>query len=187
MKGLKRMEKKSHKKEEYELSCTRRRIGSLLMDYLVWYILHICMTLILYISKYGVPKVSDNLMYYKDAFDSMIKTPIFSLTYLGIICIWEIVIPLITNGQSLSKKVFKIRIITLNGSRMILILRSIVKIIILNPYGVIAYIIGNIIGTSYTNIISNVLSVIFIISIILVLKNKKSLHDRIAKTSVELV
>lgn len=163
-----------------------RRLGSLLLDYLIWYLIYAFMILFFFFRNFGSPTVSDNLMYYKENFDTIIKTPIFSFTYLGIICLLEIIIPLITNGQSLTKKIFKIRITTKNNSKISLIVRSIVKIIILNPYGVIAYQIGNAINVSYINNISNMLTIIFIISVILACRDKKSLHDKITNTCVKL-
>ena len=181
------MKYKVEKQEEYDLSYITRRAGSLLTDYLKWYLIYAVMVVYFFVKNNGSPVVSGNLMYYKDTFDIIIKTPAFSLTYLGIICILEIVIPLITNGQSLTKKLFKIRITTEKHNKIRLILRSIIKVVILNPYGVIAYLIGNSINGNYINIISNVLSAILIISIMLVFKDKKSLHDRITNTYIKLV
>jgi uncharacterized RDD family membrane protein YckC len=181
------MKYKVEKQEEYDLSYISRRAGSLLMDYLTWYLIYAVMVVYFFVKNNGSPVVSGNLMYYKDTFDIIIKTPTFSLTYLGIICVLEIAIPLITNGQSLTKKLFKIRIVTEKHNKITLILRSVIKIIILNPYGVIAYLIGNSINGNYINIVSNVLSAIFIISIVLVFKDKKSLHDRITNSYIKLV
>ena len=176
------------KDQEYgDVNYILRRSGSLLLDYLIWYLIYAFMILFFFFKNFGFPTVADNLMYYKNNFDTIIKTPIFSLTYLGIICLLEIVIPLITNGQSLTKKIFKIRIATENNSMIGLIIRSIVKIIILNPYGVIAYLIGNSINSNYINSISNILSIIFIISVVFVFKYKKSLHDKVTNTYVKLV
>lgn len=172
--------------KDYEFNYIVRRLGSLLLDYLIWYLIYAFMILFFFFKNFGSPIVSDNLVYYKENFDIIIKTPIFSLTYLGIICLLEIIIPLITNGQSLTKKIFKIRITTKNNSKISLIVRSIIKIIILNPYGVIAYQIGNAININYINNISNMLSIIFIISVILTCRDKKSLHDKITNTCVKL-
>lgn len=180
------MKSKDKKQEDYEVSYIMRRTGSLLVDYLTWYLIYAVMILYFFVKNNGSPTVSGNLIYYKDAFDTIIKTPLFSLTYLGIICILEIFIPLLTNGQSLTKKIFKIRVATENNSKIRLMFRSIVKIIVLNPYGVIAYLIGDSISSNYINIISNVLSVIFIISVALAFKDKKSLHDRITNTCIKL-
>lgn len=173
--------------DNYETSFIMRRAGVLLVDYLIWYLIYTVMVLTFFLRSNGAPTVSGDLLYYKEAFDLIIKTPIFSLTYLGIICIWEVVIPLITNGQSITKKIFKIRVISEKGSKITLVLRSLIKILVLNPYGVIAYLIGYAVNGSYINIISNILSVIFILSVVLVLKDKRSLHDRITNTYVKLV
>ncbi len=181
------MKSKVKNQEDYELNCIMRRAGSLLLDYVTWYLIYAVMVLYFFVKTNGSPTVSGNLMYYKDTFDTIIKTPIFSLTYLGIICILEIIIPLVTNGQSLTKKIFKIRVTTENHNKVNLILRSIIKIIVLNPYGVIAYLIGDSIDGGSINMISNILSVIFVLSVILVFKDKKSLHDRITNTQIKLV
>lgn len=180
------MKSKIKKQEDYELNCIMRRASSLLVDYIAWYLIYAIMILCFFLKTNGSPTVSGDLIYYKDAFGIIIKTPLFSLTYLVIICILEILIPLLTNGQSLTKKIFKIRVITENNSKIRLIFRSIIKIVILNPYGVIAYLIGNSINGNSINIISNILSVIFIISVILAFRDKKSLHDRITNTSIKL-
>jgi uncharacterized RDD family membrane protein YckC len=180
------MKNKVKNQEDYEVNYIMRRAGSLLVDYLTWYLIYAVMILYFFVKNNGSPTVSGNLMYYKDTFDIIIKTPVFSLTYLGIICILEIVIPLLTSGQSLTKKIFKIRVTTENYSKIRLIFRSIIKIIVLNPYGVIAYLIGNSINGNSINIVSNVLSVIFIISVILAFKDKRSLHDRITNTCIKL-
>lgn len=173
--------------QEYELSCLRRRACSLLLDYFFWYLIYSIMVLIFYSKTYGMPEVSGNLSYYKDAFDTIIKTSRFSYIYLVIICALEIVIPLLTNGQSITKKIFKIKVITRNNSKIRLLIRCIVKIMILNPYGVIAYTIGDLFNRSYINYISNMLSIIFIVSSILVFKYGESLHDKIAKTYISLI
>lgn len=172
--------------ENHETSFIMRRAGALLVDYLIWYLIYTVMVLVFFLKSNGAPTVSGNLMYYKEAFDIIIKTPAFSLTYLGIICIWEVIIPLITNGQSITKKIFRIKVVNEKKSKIILVIRSLIKILILNPYGVIAYLIGDAINGNYINIISNILSVIFILSVVLVFKDKRSLHDRITNTYIKL-
>lgn len=181
------MKNSSNNKIENELSCTRRRIGSLILDYFIWYFMYAIMVIIFYLNNYGTPKVSGDLMYYKNAFDRVIKTPLFIDIYVGIICLWEIVIPIITNGQSLTKKIFKIKVVSENNLKINLLIRSIIKIIILNPYGVIAYMSGDLLNGQYINTISNILTVVFVISIVLVFRNNKSIHDKVAKTSVKLI
>lgn len=178
---------KNNAKNEDNYNLKKNRIISLIVDYVIWYLIYAVMILLFYFNTYGTPEVSGNLTYYKDAIDTIIKTPIFSIGYLGILCVLEIVIPLLTNGQSLTKKIFKIRIVSENNSKLKLFARSLVKILILNPYGVIAYIIGDLINASYINTISNILSVVFIISVILAFKNNKAIHDRVAKTNVEMI
>lgn len=56
------------------------------------------MVLIFYFKIYGMFEVFGNLSYYKDVFDIIIKIFRFSYIYLGIICVWEIVILLLING-----------------------------------------------------------------------------------------
>lgn len=181
------MKNKANVKEMDNYDYKKKRIFSLLVDYVIWYLIYAVMILVFYFNIYGSPEVSGDLLYYRDAFDNIIKTPVFSLGYLGIICILEIIIPLLTNGQSITKKIFKIKILSENNSKIRLLVRSVFKILILNPYGVVAYIIGELTNTSYVNTISNILSVIFVISVILAFKNNKSIHDKIAKTNVEMI
>ena len=141
------------------------------------------MIIVFYAYKFGVSQISTEILF-DNVFENIIKTPIFSFTYLGIILIWEVVIPLLTNGQSISKKILKIRVTSLNRKKLNLIVRSIIKIVILNPYGVIAYILGNILNQSFINSISNALSIVFIISVIMFFKGSNCFHDKIAKTTV---
>ena len=158
-------------------------LGSLLIDYVSFYIIYVIMIIVFYAYKFGVSQISTEILF-DNVFDNIIKTPIFSFTYLGIILIWEVVIPLLTNGQSISKKILKIRVTSLNRKKLNLIVRSIIKIVILNPYGVIAYILGNILNQSFINSISNALSIVFIISVIMFFKGSNCFHDKIAKTTV---
>lgn len=160
-----------------------KRLGSLLIDYVSFYIIYVIMIIVFYAYKFGVSEISTEILF-DNVFDNIIKTPIFSFTYLGIILIWEVVIPLLTNGQSISKKILKIRVTSLNRKKLNLIVRSIIKIVILNPYGVIAYILGNILNQSFINSISNALSIVFIISVIMFFKGSNCFHDKIAKTTV---
>lgn len=160
-----------------------KRLGSLLIDYVSFYIIYVIMIIVFYAYKFGVSQISTEILF-DNVFDNIIKTPIFSFTYLGIILIWEVAIPLLTNGQSISKKILKIRVTSLNRKKLHLIIRSIIKIVILNPYGVIAYILGNVLNQSFVNSISNVLSIVFVISVIMCLKGRSCFHDKIAKTIV---
>lgn len=186
MKGLKKMKNSIQNYDEYNENCTGKRVACLLLDYVIFYIIYSVMILVFYVSKFGVPDVSTDTLY-NNVFENVIKTPVFSIMYLGIILVWEVVIPLLLDGQSISKKIFKIKSNSINGKKINLIIRGIVKIVILNPYGIAAYMIGSAINKSYINSISNILSVIFIISVIMFFKNKGCLHDRISKTYVSVV
>lgn len=171
---------------DWTKSCTGKRLLALIMDYVVYYMIYVAMIIISYVNKFGgVPEVSAEVLY-DNVFLNTIQTPGFSLTFLGVVLIWEIVVPLITNGQSISKKILKLKINSKYNKKVNLIFRGIIKIIILNPYGLIAYLIGSCINRSYINIISNILSIVFIVSVIMFFKNKESLHDKIAKTFVGL-
>ncbi|MGN0143512.1 MAG: RDD family protein [Clostridium sp.] len=178
------MQNSIQSEDEHTLNCSSRRVIALLIDYAAYYIIYVLMIIAFYVNKFGgVPEVSTDALF-NSVFSEVIQTPAFSLMFLGVVLIWEIIIPLINNGQSISKKIVKIRINTLNNKKISLVWRGIIKLIILNPYGIVAYLIGSSINKSYINVISNILSVIFIISVIMFFKNKESLHDRIAKTFV---
>ena len=184
MKNLKRMHNSIQNESEYNQDCTTRRIASLIIDYAVYYLIYVIMIMIFYIKQFGgVPEVSADILY-NNVFSGIIQTTEFSLTFLGVVLIWEIIIPLINNGQSISKKILKIKVNSISNKKISLILRGIIKIIVLNPYGLIAYLIGTAINKSYINLISNILSVVFIICVIIFFKTKKSVHDRIANTYV---
>lgn len=178
------MQNSVQNESEQSSNISYKRVGALITDYVAYYIIYVIMIIAFYTSKFGgVPEVSADVLA-NNVFSNVIQTPEFSITFLGVVLIWEIVIPLINNGQSISKKIFKIKVNTLNKNKAGLIFRGIVKIIILNPYGVIAYLIGSYINSAYINTISNILSLVFIISVVMFLKNKSSLHDKIGKTFV---
>ena len=178
------MQNSIQSENEHTLNCSSRRVIALLIDYAAYYIIYVAMIIGFYVKRFGgVPEVSSDSLF-NSVFSEVIQTPAFSLTFLGVILVWEIVIPLITNGQSVSKKIMKIKINTSNNKKISLVLRGIIKLIVINPYGIVSYLIGSSINKSYINVIANGLSVVFIISVIMFFKNKESLHDKIAKTFV---
>ncbi|PJI10214.1 MULTISPECIES: RDD family protein [Clostridium] len=165
-----------------------RRIFCTVLDLIVWYLVYIIILLPAYFMQNGMPQKALNPYIYKNRFDVIIKSPTFLILYLGFIILWEMLIPVITNGQSLFKKKFNLKIeCDGNGSYINFVVRGLVKIIILNPYGVIAYLISSSFKTGNGNLISDFFTILTIICGVLILMNKKTIHDKISKTHVVLI
>ncbi|MCR3760001.1 RDD family protein [Clostridium felsineum] len=161
-----------------------KRALSTILDLLVWYVSYVAILLIFFSLKYDLPKSKVKLTVYKMEFDTIIKSKAFILIFLALILLWEIVIPILTDGQSYFKQKMHLKIV--GNTNLNLIVRGLIKILILNPYGVIAYVISRAINITSTNMISNTLTLIAFICIILVVIDKRPIHDIIAKTYVTL-
>ncbi|URZ09071.1 RDD family protein [Clostridium felsineum] len=161
-----------------------KRALSTILDLLVWYVSYVAILLIFFSLKYDLPKSKVKLTVYKMEFDTIIKSKAFILIFLALILLWEIVIPILTDGQSYFKQKMHLKIV--GNTNLNLIVRGFIKILILNPYGVIAYVISRAINITSTNMISNTLTLIAFICIILVVIDKRPIHDIIAKTYVTL-
>lgn len=171
---------------QMELSCIRKRAMGLVLDFLIWYGVYFLMLIMVFITKFGTPEVSGDLSYYKQAFDGIIKSPLFIIVYLSFLVLWEIIIPMLTEGQSLFKQKLKIKITVDNkrNTRVTLAVRGLVKLMVLNTYGVIAYVLGNLISANAVNVVSNTMSILLVISIIAVVLGKNTIYDMILGTKV---
>lgn len=162
-----------------------RRAFSTILDLLVWYLSYIAILLVAFLMKYNVPKSKVNPMVYKEQFDTIIKTPLFIIIFIAFIALWEIVIPIVTHGQSFFKQKLNLKIV---GDTQLgpanFIIRGVIKILILNPYGVIAYVISKAIRVNAANAISNILLLTVLVCAVLILMDKKPIHDMASKTSV---
>lgn len=165
-----------------------KRLLGLVIDQIIWYFIYLIILLGFFLILNGSPSVSGNLMYYKDHFDEIIKSRTFTSLYLLALIVYEVVVPILNNGKSISKKKLGLYINCKGNSKMILAIRGIVKIIILNPYGVIAYLLYNATHLFNTGTFSNVLISIFAVCATIVFANKegKGLHDLIAGTYVSV-
>jgi hypothetical protein len=106
----------------------------------------------------------------------------FLLIYIGALLVYELLIPLCSGGQSISKKILKTEIVPFRVSTVLV--RGLLKLIIINPCGVVSYLIASLIGGSAA-IISDGLWIILFINVVLVLMNKSTLYDLVNKTSIQ--
>ncbi|MHC1684431.1 MAG: RDD family protein [Clostridiaceae bacterium] len=163
-----------------------KRLLGLVIDQAVWYLLYLVCLLITYLAFNGSPKVTGDAMYYKLQLDEVITSKIFISFYLAVLMIYEVIMPMLSGGKSLSKKILKLHISCKSKKPSKLMLRGIVKLIILNPYGIIGYLIYSTTNLLNASVFSNVLIFIFSISILTVAVSKKGigLHDLISNTVV---
>lgn len=159
---------------------TSRALG-LLLDYILWYVLMYVMILVYFFVIERHTAFSDNLTGYAEIFSSIMKTPSFLLIYFAGLVTYEILIPLCFGGQSLSKKILKIEMepFTFTG----VLVRGFLKLIIINPCGVVSYIVATMMAGSAA-IISDGLWIVLLLDGVLVLMNKRALHDMLTKTTI---
>jgi len=163
-----------------------KRSMALLVDLVLWYLLYVLMVFILSLFMNGIPTILENPMYYKEQIDSIITSKTFIIVYLGSLILYEIVIPILNNGQSISKRMFNMRISYEKDKTSPLALRGAIKILVLNPYGIIAYLCNQIIPLVSTNMYADIMLLILAVCIGVALFNPtgKSLHDMISHTYV---
>lgn len=159
-----------------------QRIVSLFIDYLVWYIVMFLMVIVGYLFIYNKQPIAGDLQAYKEEFDVIMHDWKFIGLFIAFVFIYEVIIPVVFKGKTLSKKLTHLEIKYNNP--MQLIVRGLLKIIIVNPSGVISYTLGILLNKEYINGISTILSCLLIINIVFVLKNKKAFHDSVCKTEV---
>lgn len=163
-----------------------KRVLGLLIDEIIWYLIYFFCLIVTYLIYKGSPQVTGDAMYYKLQLDEVITSKFFISFYLIVLFIYESIIPTFNKGKTLSKKILGLYINCKSNGAASLAIRSIVKLVILNPYGIVAYLFYNITQVFNSNIYSNVLILIFIIcGIIVAVRNEgKGFHDLVAGTAV---
>lgn len=163
-----------------------KRVLGLVIDEIMWYLIYFCCLIVTYLIHKGSPQVTGDAMYYKLQLDEIITSKFFISFYLIVLFIYEAVIPTFNKGKTLSKKILGLYINCKSNRAVSLAIRSIVKLVILNPYGIVAYLFYSITQVFNSNIYSNVLIFIFIICGIMVSVRSegKGFHDLAAGTIV---
>lgn len=163
-----------------------KRSMALFVDLLLWYLLYIVIVFILFLLTNGMPTISGDLMYYKEQIDPIITSRTFIIVYLGSLLLYEIVVTILNNGQSLAKRIFNIRISYGKDKIYSLVLRGAVKILILNPYGIIAYLCNQMIPLISINMYADIMLLILAgcTGVTLFSSTGKSIHDMISRTYV---
>lgn len=158
------------------------RAWGLIVDYAMWYFIQVVMILFAFLVVYNKTPIAGDLQAYKVHFDEIMHEPVFITIFVGIVLIGEIGIPLLFGGQSISKKIFKIKVEPFSVRQTVI--RGFVKILIINPNGVVAFILGCAFSSSVVNGISTVLGILLVVNAILVLKHRPTMYEMISKTHV---
>lgn len=156
-----------------------KRLLSFFSDYLLYYVINFLFVFIIYINTMPIEE-KQNLQSYKSEFDTIMHTRTFILCYVALLLIVEGIIPLFMNGQSITKKMFRLQIV--HSNKIQIFIRSLLKIITVNPFGCVSYFVGLCINPFFGNISSIVLSIFFWVNIVMLVIGKDSLHDKIAHT-----
>lgn len=169
-----------------DYSVKLKRSMALFFDLSVWYLLYIVIVLILFVVTKGIPTISGNLMYYKEHIDSIITSGAFIIVYIGSLLLYEIAATILNNGKSLSKRIFNLRILYGKNRVYSLVLRGAIKIVILNPYGIIAHLCNQMIPFISASMYANIMMLILAGStgVTLASRNGKSIHDMLSHTCV---
>jgi uncharacterized RDD family membrane protein YckC len=159
---------------------------ALFVDLLIWYLIYILVVFLLFLFTNGTPTLSGNLMSDKEQIDSIITSRNFITLYVGALFLCEIVVTILNNGQSVAKRIFNLRILYRKDQMYLLILRGVIKIVILNPYGIMAYLWNQMIPLISINQYSDIMLLICAASSIAALFVRKgnSFHDMISHTCV---
>lgn len=159
-----------------------KRIMSTLIDLVSWYLIMYFMILFWFFAVEGYTPVAGDLQQYKEMFDNIMFQPTFIISFIVLLLIWEVAFPLLFGGQTPSKKIMKLKILPFSVSAIFI--RGFVRIITINPSGIISYVIAKNVGLSI-NIVSNILSVILLVNVIVVFYNKRSTAELLSRTHIE--
>lgn len=161
-----------------------KRIISSFIDLVSWYVLMYFLILFWFFAVDKFTPIAGDLQQYKEMFDSIMFQPMFIIIFMVLLLGWEVIFPLLFGGQTPSKKLMKIKILPFNFAAIFI--RGISRIIIMNPSGIIAYIVAKGIGVQ-VNIISNILSFLLFVNVVMVFYNRQSTVEYISKTRIEKV
>lgn len=160
------------------------RFYGFIVDYLIWYILMVVMLFVSFLFIHKETAFAGNLAAYQVIFDRIMHEPTFILIYTMLLVVYEIIVPLITHGQTLSKKLLHIQVKKVSNKD--LCIRGLLKILIINPCGIIAYMVGSYFGQDVINMVSNILTVILCINMIAYAMNRECMHSILSHTNIEL-
>ncbi len=176
------------------VSKTKRLMAYIIDFYLGSLILLFPMVYIWMLKMHDLDSISKlNIWTFADNFN---KSTTISVGVIGIIlaCLYYWLIPYFCDGQSLGKKIMKIKVVALNNQKATLLqlfIREIIGIIILEGYlysvsGMIRNIISIAFKINLTGIGSYIAIFFTIGSIVLLFmaKSQRMLHDYLAKTKV---
>ena len=110
----------------------------MVIDFLIWYMLYIVILFVLFLLNHELSATSGNLMYYQEVFHSMTGSSNFIILYVGCLLFYEIAAVILWDGQSLSKRILHLRVLSKKNKISSLVIRGIVKLLIVNPFGVAA-------------------------------------------------
>ena len=152
------------------------------IDYAIWYFLMYIMILVYFFLIEKQTAFSGNISAYGVIFTQIMSKSSFLLIYMGALLIYELLIPLCFGGQSITKKILKTEIVPFHVTTILG--RGLLKLIIINPCGVISYLFASLIGGSAA-IISDGLWILLFINVILLLRGKSLMYDLANKTTVQ--
>ncbi|MFV0381036.1 MAG: hypothetical protein ACK5KR_02205 [Breznakia sp.] len=155
-----------------------------LIDYAIWYLLMYIMILIYFFGIEKYMAFSGNLSAYGDLFANIMSKPSFLFLYIGVLFIYEVCIPIFFGGKTISKKILKTKMVPFHVSS--LFIRGGLKLLIINPCGVVSYVLANMIGGSAA-LIADGLWLLLIVNIVLALLGKSTMYDFVAKTNIEYI
>ncbi|MDF9823856.1 putative RDD family membrane protein YckC [Breznakia sp. PF5-3] len=159
---------------------TTRALG-FLIDYVIWYLLMYIMILFYFFVIEKHTAFSGNLQGYADIFAQIMKQPSFILIYGISLILYEICIPLLFGGQTISKRILKTEIVPFTVKNIVI--RGFIKLCIINPCGVVSYLLALVIAGN-SSLISDGLWILLFIDIVFILLGKSALHDIATKTTV---
>lgn len=164
-----------------------KRVMGLIIDEVIWYAIYVIVFLILFLAIKGIPTISGNHIYYQNASYQIKTSTAFTITYGLILIIYEVIVPMISNGKTISKKILKLNIQSKNNSKVRIAARGIIKLIILNPYWFVGYLIFSITHLFNNAIYTRILFTSFAACILIAFINKegKGLHDILADTVIK--
>jgi uncharacterized RDD family membrane protein YckC len=191
-----RWAKPNPKKEPFKMTSKKQflRAIALIMDYFIWYVLLILIQLFYFFTQGGSIQTliaSGGADLYKELISLPHSAFIIAIIFFALLLIYEVLIPLLTNGQSLTKKIIKIQITPTNAKNIVL--RGLAKIIIINPLNFLTLILltllrhcgldpQSVVAVNATAWTPDILMFIFALSILITIATKKSLHERISGT-----
>ncbi|MDR2709568.1 MAG: RDD family protein [Elusimicrobiota bacterium] len=155
-----------------------RALG-LFIDYIVWYIAFVVILLAYVMKTSGVDVVGSGEDYTQLA-EQARRAPYVYIYYILFLFAYEILVPLFSDGRTLSKLILKLKIIPVRPQQIII--RGLVKLIIVNPCLAFTTLLAVYFG--WTFFIVDVFFGIFLVDIVITIITGSSLQDRLARTEI---